>query len=434
MYKRTTIVMTVFLLVTNGCSAPVVPPLVSTRQEVKPPAIASPTSLPSPVPTNTATPSPTLTPTPRPIGWVTLDVAHSPVPRTGHTMTMLSDGKVLMFGGINDGGKALGDTWILGLETNPKRLALNDGVQLTLHNYVNGQRSDRFQIDSSHFPAPQFAEPASPSLADWTPITSPDSPSARQGLSMAQLPDGRVLLFGGVDDQGAWFNDLHAFVVDHQWSTMRSAITPANALPSERANHNAWVRAQKMYIQGGYITSTVASRRSTFYEDLWLYDLLSNRWQQLQKPPGFISPTAYPIIHDDKAYLVDPHRFPYNGNTIYFYDMNKEQWGQIKLPGIVPPDVSNRSYYMMVQVGSNAYMLGGEIWNPATHTATYTAQVWVLDLIKLTWTQLKDMPYSIVKGEAVYDPLQKRIIVWGGMQSEGVHVPSNKILINYLER
>ncbi|OHD64938.1 MAG: hypothetical protein A2176_15845 [Spirochaetes bacterium RBG_13_51_14] len=234
------------------------------------------------------------------------------------------------------------------------------------------------------------------------------------------FPAGTVLLFGGTDNQGAWFNDLHVFAAD-KWSP----ITPANDPPSGRANHIAWLFQNRMYVQGG-------QGKRGLVEDLWRYDLLSNTWQQLQNPPDFISPHAHPIIYGDNAYFVDAHLFPDTGGTLYSFDMVNEQWGQQKLPGDWPP--GQRGDYMMVQVDGKAYMLGGRIWDPDTQTLNYTVEVWILDMTTFIWTQLEDMPYPIAKEEAVYDPYQQSIIVWGGRQSESVIFPGNKTLIYYFEQ
>lgn len=88
---------------------------------------------------------------------------------------------------------------------------------------------------------------------------------------------------------------------------------------------------------------------------------------------------------------------------------------------------------MFVQAGTQAYLMGGANWNPNTQTKEPTAEVWRMDMPTLTWTQLEDMPYPGYMGEAVYDPLDHIIVVWGGEQSEGVYVPGNQTRIYYLE-
>lgn len=240
---------------------------------------------------------------------------------------------------------------------------------------------------------------------------------------MATLPDGRVMLFGGSDTQGAWFNDLHVFTGD-TWSP----VTASNVPPSARANHNAWVRNDKMYVQGGL--SATPDGKTALKEDLWLLDLQSSNWKQGPKPPGFISPNARPILNGDKAFLVDAHLFDDSGGTFFVFDMKQGSWQKGKLTGEWPR--GSRSGYSMVQAGSSAYLLGGQVWDPGAKAMKDSAEFWVMDVNALTWKRLADMPYPFAYGAAVYDPSQGRIIAWGGLQGHKSLLPGNKILAYYL--
>ncbi len=104
---------------------------------------------------------------------------------------------------------------------------------------------------------------------DWTQITPPNSPEARHGHSMVTLPDGRVLMFGGGDVHGELFNDLHAFE-EGGWVP----ISPANAPPPARRDHQAWVYDDIMYVYGGYGTENVL-------DDMWGYDTVANTWEEV---------------------------------------------------------------------------------------------------------------------------------------------------------
>ncbi len=169
MHQRTAILVIVFLLVTGGCGAPAAPSPTPTDHEVEPTTVASPTSLPSPVPTDTPTPAPSPTPTLRPVGWVVLEMAYSPVPRTGHAMAMLPDGRVLLFGGQDADGNALGDTWLFVPETSAQSLAPLGVVELALRGGPGWLAAGIIESLFSVLPAPE----RSPNAADWTPITPP---------------------------------------------------------------------------------------------------------------------------------------------------------------------------------------------------------------------------------------------------------------------
>ncbi len=152
----------------------------------------------------------------------------------------------------------------------------------------------------------------------------------------------------------------------------------------------------------------------TLFVDLWNYNVTSKTWTELPKPPDFISPNASPVVQDGKAYLLDPHRFPYNQGTIQVYNMPQNLWEQIKVQGDLPP--GSRSGYAIVQAGSNAYMLGGAIWDPNAKKANYTREVWIWDYKTNKFTRLEDMPYTLAELDAVCDPKYLRCIIWGGQE------------------
>jgi N-acetylneuraminic acid mutarotase len=321
-------------------------------------------------------------------------------------MAVLPNGNVLLFGGQDSSGKALDDCWVM-----------DTAVAVQVSSPASGLLTSLLSSILRFFP---FSESNPPLPEDWTPITPPDSPSARQGHSMATLPDGRVILFGGTDNQGAWFNDLHVFA-DNKWSPLNpeSASSPAG-----RYGQHIWTYNGKLYIQGGI--SKAPNGDMTLNEDLWLFDLQSKEWEKLQNPPSFTSPNASPFISGNKAYLIDPHRFDSSNGTVNVYDMDQKRWEQLKLSGDWPH--GERSAYTMVQVGTSVYMWGGSIWNPNTQSAANTTETWVMDLNTLTWKQLQNIPSPVNNGKAVYDSKGKRIVSWGGAESGKSYVPGNRVL------
>lgn len=323
--------------------------------------------------------------------WVTLQSANPPEARTNHSLAVLPNGQILLFGGQNSNNNVLGDTWLF---TPPQ------GTNSTRNNRAHKKNS---------------VEKLNEVLADWSPLTTPDSPSGRQGHSMVTLPDGRVLLYGGSDDLGAWFNDLHAFAAD-QWST----INPSGASPAERANHRAWVGGGNMYIYGGFGPS--------LYEDFWRYNTTTNLWEQLESPPDLISPHAFPMINSNLVSFIDVHRFPYNNGKLLSYDMELNNWIEQQLTNWPPVP---RSFYKMVQNNVKAYMLGGATWDEINQKNVYSDEVWSFDYSSLSWTQSTPMPYTVYDGDAVFDPEIESIIVWGGRISDEALFPAGSTISGY---
>ena len=112
---------------------------------------------------------------------------------------------------------------------------------------------------------------------DWTTLTPSDPPAARHGHSMVTLPDGRVMLFGGADEEGNCFNDLHAFD-GNNWAPL-----PVDPAPPARRDHAAWYANSKMYVSSGKGSAGPLS-------DLWYYDLQASSWQEVDLPGD--KPTA----------------------------------------------------------------------------------------------------------------------------------------------
>ncbi|MCD6329919.1 MAG: T9SS type A sorting domain-containing protein [Candidatus Cloacimonetes bacterium] len=108
---------------------------------------------------------------------------------------------------------------------------------------------------------------------DWNPLTDPRAPSPRQGHGTVTLginPLFFVYLFGGEDAEGILLNDTYEFDEDG-WDE----VIANNSPPPARRDHQAWARADLMYIYGGY-------GENGALDDLWSYNSTTNTWQEEQ--------------------------------------------------------------------------------------------------------------------------------------------------------
>lgn len=386
-----TITLTLSLLLT-ACSFGAVPPtatsLPTTPTQPLPEPTFTPTASPVPTFTPTASPAPTFTPTPISEGWVLIKTTHSPSPRTGHAMTMLPDGRVLLFGGVDADGNVLDDTWVFDGGTTA-------GLPL-------GRAPGLMSLVTR------------PLWEDWNNIDPSNPPEARYGSTMTNV-NGHIILWGGEDGTNP-FNDTYEFR-DGEWQK----VTPANNPPPPRSDQRSWAYDHKMYIQGG-IGAKDANGNMTLYNDLWVYSPAANTWSQLADPPDFISPYANPFITSTTAILNDPHSATsWNPGKSYDYDMANDRWHEVHMKGL-PTDGEHGGYGLVQVDDKHAIMFGGYIWNPDTQEKLPTAEVWLAEWHPesqtFTWKRLENMPFPLGDARAVFDPFHNRIIVFGGKDPE----------------
>ncbi len=149
-------------------------------------------------------------------------LADQPCARASHAMAPLSDDSVLLFGGLDDAGNTLGDTWV-------------------------------FSPDKG---------------GAWIELTFADGPEDRCGHHMVPLPDGTVMMFGGEDVQANLMNDLHHFTY-----SMWESETPTGPLPPARRDHAMWAHDSVIYVFGG-------RGEAGDLNDLWAYDPAADIWEQ----------------------------------------------------------------------------------------------------------------------------------------------------------
>lgn len=369
----------VFGLAAGGCSSqsstPALPNSNPSPGNTVPTVLPSSTAAPSPAPVDSPPPAPNQTAK----GWVEIntDPGSAPPARSDFAMTMLPDGRVLMFGGQDENGVILGDTWTFSLDE------LAQGSSLKAHGLLSVLQR--------------------PPLG-WNPIDSDNSPRGRRASLI--IGDGTIVLLSGGADLEQKFNDLYTYSGD--WKQLQAANPPP-----PRRDHLAWIYGDGMYILGG-IGNNV-NGENTWLDDLWRYDFAANAWEQLSNAPGFISPSAYPAVYGDQVYLLDPHLKASSDAPTYSYDLIGGSWGTTQIEGSWPPGV--RADMMWTQAGDVTYMLGGYFWDAATQSSTKTAEAWAYRPSR-GWEQLMDLPFPAYGGKVVYNPRVNGLILWDGNPSQ----------------
>eukprot|EP00884_Botryococcus_braunii_P009553 jgi/Botrbrau1/1859/Bobra.146_1s0048.2 len=191
--------------------------------------------------------------------------ADTPPARWGASLAKTSSEQICLFGGSDDSGTR-GDTWILDLHQGhwnacgdqpTQRCAWHalatastpEGEQLLVFGGEREQVAEGSELPHSQLPEDEedllphnAIALLDPSLAFWVPITLAGEEGnllpARSGHTLTTLDDGRVLLFGGLDDTGKFRND--SFVLDARrmtWMSLTSSGIIKGAPPKARAYH-----------------------------------------------------------------------------------------------------------------------------------------------------------------------------------------------------
>ena len=289
--------------------------------------------------------------------------------------------------------------------------------------------------------------------ADWQTIEPPGAPSAREGHSMVNLPDGRVLLFGGEDAQGTLFNDLYAFA-DNDWAKLTPDNQPTpmsghsmTAMPDDniyfvfggkttdgysndiyeynqntndftkrepqgdkppgRANHNAFENEGDLWIFGGRNETGPLS-------DCWVYSSTQNEWIRDADAPHPIEKSCMWKKGDALVF--------YRAGGTQIFNLETSSWST------AGTNTEYRTAVASAQIGNNTYFMGGNVTDEggvakaladtlySNETVVYNTETSLLDTAA-------SLPYGIANAAAAAfldpDDNKEKILLFGGRTNDG---------------
>ena len=179
------------------------------------------------------------------------EVADGPSGRSGHAMAPLSDdGRVLMYGGLDDNNKILNNAYIYtpssSMSSNGKGVTAGEGTWTKVAAGPSTRRWEHAmaplsdgrvlmyggQDDSGYLNDTYIYTPSSSTLSNgkgvsagegtWTKVA--DGPSALVAHAMAPLSDGRVLMYGGYDGNKI-LNDTYIYTPSSSMSSNGKGVT-----------------------------------------------------------------------------------------------------------------------------------------------------------------------------------------------------------------
>jgi len=230
----------------------------------------------------------------------------------------------------------------------------------------------------------------------WEKITTQNTPSARYGHTMVSLGDGRILLFGGIDDAGYFLNDLYLYEAG-----IWEEIFPNGDLPEGRAHHGATVIDDSMYIYGG------KDSEETFSSELLEFDILGDTWYWRVDAPG--GDYGGGLVNDGEDLFVLANQ----PGMLWAYDLEANEWSYNQ--SLTSPDP--RHGFTAVQDGDEAFVIGGE-----TKQDQILSDMYVFLFGDLTYEEKYNLGMKLAWASICYGHANKagdEIVLFGGELEDG---------------
>jgi len=253
-----------------------------------------------------------------------------------------------------------------------------------------------------------------PSTNTWTKVECGPGPSGRFNHMMVYVPDRHQLfLFGGFSTSGriggTWVYDIEA----NAWTQLR----PQNS-PSPRSDAAIAYDAANgvVILHDGYC------RDDSHPQDTWIYDLGENDWILMDPEESPKPQYGHHMIFDSLNRRVVMYGGHWENATtrqhgysdgVWTYDYPSDTWTKVNAATALPSRYWHNLAYdsvtgKMVVFGGH----GGDINRDDT---------WLYDPSANTWERLSadERPSGRANSAMVYDPVQKRIILFGGIVDFG---------------
>lgn len=300
-------------------------------------------------------------------GWYQIKTNQAPPPRYDHMLVDTGEFKrLVLFGGRTADNETLGDTWIYELTTD-----------------------------------------------SWRQVKSAISPMARLGAAVAyDAARKRIIMFGGfANPQIRNVNDTWIFNLETEsWSKIETTGTA----PVARYGVSGVIdSASDLFI----VSHGFANTR---YDDTLALDLQTNKWTDISPATRPLKRCLHEAIFDtsNKKMLLfggcSSGFGPCPQGDLWSYNLAARAWTELKPQGPTPPPSSNPSF--VFDPGGVAWLFGGRLENG------YSDELWSFDPGSNAWTrhQVSSGPSARASHDAIWDAVNRRIIVFGGQSDMGV--------------
>ena len=248
----------------------------------------------------------------------------------------------------------------------------------------------------------------------WTQLTpSGNPPSARWSHVAVYTLANNMLVFGGYSPSIGYLNDLWEYSVS---SNSWIQLNPSGNIPIGRSGCSIiYTNSNTFIIFGGF-------NFSSFFNDLWQYDISNNSWTLLN-PSGNL-----PVARNghNAVYTKSNNMFMFGGtiqnasgaiylNDLWQYDISNNFWTQLTPSGSLPPP---RAWHSYVYNANTMLIFGGE-----ANYGAYLNDLWEYSVSSNSWIQLNpsgNLPTGRMGQSAIYTNTNSMIVFGGGLRNTGV--------------
>ncbi len=240
-------------------------------------------------------------------------------------------------------------------------------------------------------------------------------PAARFGHGAVY--DGANRRMVVVMGEGAgFFNDVWTFDLDKEtWKQLMPSSNGAD-VPRTRYGQSAALDGKgRVFISHGF------SDQGRF-DDTWAFDLTTNKWVNLTPASGPkpLKRCLHEMAYDaaaDRVIMFGGCSSPFGPcpqGDMWAFDLKSNSWKELTPTGNKPSPRSNPSL-AYDPMGKKIFLFGGSTSNGAS------AEVWSYDLASNAWTkaQSADGPKARSSQATANDPTTGRVLIFGGGTSDG---------------
>lgn len=259
-----------------------------------------------------------------------------------------------------------------------------------------------------------LAGPSRAHAQTWTPL--PDGfPRVYQRAIYDSLRT-RMLVFGGADS--LFEGDVHALSLSGPpgWSEVLPSGTPPHARDAHGQVYDP-VRDRMLIFGGAYVFGITQLE----YNDVWAMSLgPSPAWTQLA--PTGTKPAqrhAHCMIYDpvrDRLVIFGGRDVIGDRNDVWELPLSTLAWNQLT-PSGTPPTAREHAAAIYDPVRDRMIVYGGFDGKP-----TWNGDVWELTFSPLAWNKITPVdtgPGARDRHSAVYDPVNDRMVIFGGRTGSG---------------